>query len=434
MRLFIIIAIHLFMSSVLFSANNYEWINCTEGLEGTYGLNLFIFENKIYDYTLNIVSNDTGKTWQANKYNITANDGNTYLIYLNFYNFFKYRNKYVGLGANNWLSNDMINWYSIGKFNGVPSGHSVTNIFATDSTFLIQTFSQNKYKTFLTKDTSNLIFHPIENDLPSNYKVLDYSYINDTLYATSASPFYIATYYYSTDGGVNWQHDSIANIVDPISYIKYLNNKYYIISRRHLWAQDDEGNWFECQSDSLIKPQERTILISYKDKIITNTEINDVNMLIASDDGGKTWRRFGTSNFYIKQLLAMGDKLIANTFNGIQISTDDGKTWVESNKGIFKSNLRAENQWHKFVSYNNEIMTASRNYMIDNTIMKSYDNGKTWVKKIIDPSFIEEKNKRRISDFRYFVVGTDLGVFALNYYDAVYKTNDFGGNLGEVFR
>jgi photosystem II stability/assembly factor-like uncharacterized protein len=86
-------------------------------------------------------------------------------------------------------------------------------------------------------------------------------------------------------------------------------------------------------------------------------------------------------------LLTIGDKIIANTQSfGVMISTDDGQTWVESNKGLYDSPNNYDASFMKIWIDGNNAYTVPRNLNLRNTIMKSYDGGRSWVKKQVDTS------------------------------------------------
>ncbi len=421
----IIILLFILGYAVVFGQNKHEWEYCSEGLEGFYWLISFEFENEIYESILGLISKDTAKTWVVTKYNI----GKIYPNHFYFFDMFKYRNKYLGFSGNHYYSFDKNNWHLIYKYNGIPNSVNQKYFFATDSTFLIQVFNpddfKNRYRTYITKDSADFKFNLVEKDMPNEYIIFNCTNINGILFATSSSSLYIGKYYYSSDGGMNWQYDSIPNIPEKLKYVKYLNNRFYIISSMGLWGKDNSGNWYECKSDELLKPMTRDILVAFKDKIITHSSINGVQVLVSSSDEGKTWERFGSSNFYIRQLLVKGNTLIAFTHLGVMTSIDDGKTWLESNHGLFASTEKSDNSTMQIVSKDNEVLTAPRNKMINNVIMKSYNNGKTWSKKQIDTSFSQPEQMQLTKDW-YSVVQTKWGVFAINGYGNAYKTDDFG--------
>jgi photosystem II stability/assembly factor-like uncharacterized protein len=411
------------------SQDNLIWENSSDGLEGASWMNLLEFENVIYELNSYFYSIDTAKSWKANKHFIENLDGNINLIYHGFYTIFKYKNRYLSLGTRSYFSYDKINWNRLENYSGIPNNSSKILYYATDSTFLIQVYNkqepQYKYRTYITKDSSDFNFVPVETDIHGLDSIIEFSVINDILYATTTSPLSFGTYYISTDGGMNWQKDSLPNIPERIKYIRYYNNRFYIVTGVDIWYKDDNNNWNRCESDEFLKEMSRTFLVNYKDRIITHSKINNRSVLVSSSDGGLTWERFGNSNFFIRQLLVMGNKLIANTHFGIKTSTDGGVSWIDSNKGFFKPGLINDHPRLQFVAKDNEVLTATRNHMKNNIIMKSYDNGNKWVEITIDPNYTEPE-QTRVTENWYSVFDTKWGIFAINGLGQSYRTEDFG--------
>ncbi len=431
MKAFLCIIILILCYNFMHGQDKLIWENSSDGLEGTFQMNLFEFENVIYERYSNFYSNDTAKSWKANKYYFTNFSGNEHLMYLGVYTKLKYKNRYLIFGTGIYYSYNKINWKPLEKIYGIPDMSNRIRFYSTDSTLLIQVEvndkanPQYKYRTYITKDSINLNFVPVESDFHGLERLIEISVINDILYATTDSPLAFGVYYTSKDGGMNWQRDSIPNVLERIRYIRYLNDRFYLITESGVWYKDDNSNWKKCESDEFLIDMNRSFLVNYEDKIITHSRINNRSVLVASSDGGITWERFGTSNFFIRQLLVIGNTLIASTHFGIKTSTDGGLSWVDSNKGFFKPGLRHEHPRLQFAAKDNEVLTATRNPMKNNVIMKSYDNGKKWKEIKIDPNYTEPE-QHHVTENWYSVFDTKWGVFAINGLGQSYKTEDFG--------
>ncbi len=422
------------------SALSQEWVNCTEGLYGVY-TDLYLVNGELSHPDLKPYSwsIDTAKSWFPRKYFDPEKNISTYY---DIPAIFKYRNIFIG---GSYVSSDKQTWYKF-KCNGLPSSSSVYSFFVTDSVLIARVSyhdTVNKMRTYISRDepkniTDGFLFEPIpvENDISwkaainSHTDINSYSEINGKIYAVTLTQDwgFRNYYYYSTDEGMSWIADTIDEIFGGIKEIKYLNNQFYIISPVAIWRQEENGTYVQCE-DEQFDFFEAYFLVAYKDKIIAQAleSGSHKHILASSTDGGKTWEKFGNSDFTIKQLYAMGDKLIANTLTfGVMVSTDDGATWVESNEGIFYSPDRIyKGPYMKIAMKGNEALTAPRNFLLDNVIMKSYDGGITWVKKQINPSI-------GYPDYtdchcEYTVAQTKWGVFAINRGDgSTYKTEDYG--------
>lgn len=430
MKMFILIIIIIVSSYLnIYSQNQFIWENSSKGLEGTYALNLIDFENRIYETIKYLYSDDTAHSWHSNKIVITLETGDKYLIENKFYELLKYKDRYLSFGNTNYYSYDKVNWKPQEKYTGIPENSNKIKFYSTDSTFLVQVYNkndqQNKYKTYITYDSINYNFKPVETDLLAADSIIEYQMYKNTLYATTNSQLGIGYYYHSTDYGLNWIKDSIPEINDRIRYIRFLNDKQYIISRFGIYFKDNFGIWNKCISEELLPDMNREFLIYYNNKIITHSKINDKSTLVSSSDGGLSWEKFGNCDFYIRQLLVKGNIFIANTRFGIKISTDNGETWQDSNSGIFASGSINDNSRLKIIANNNELLTAPRNKMTNNTIMKSYDNGNRWIPKKVDLSYIEREESRVTNDW-FSVLQNKWGTFALNGNGHLFKTEDFG--------
>lgn len=87
-------------------------------------------------------------------------------------------------------------------------------------------------------------------------------------------------------------------------------------------------------------------------------------------------------------MFSINGELVAVSFPfSVISSTDDGETWEERNRGLFALiDYLYEGPWQKIIKIGNSYLTVPRNKMLRNVIMKSYDGGKTWNRKLVIPS------------------------------------------------
>lgn len=419
------------ISLSLIAQEDIIWEKCNDGLDGYYWCNLIEFENKLYETRLFYYSDDTAKTWKKSKKTTTNIYGETVISEHQFSKIFRFKDKLISYEGRGNYSDDGIYWERFQITTSDPSLElSLKDMFSTGSTLLIRVngnlLGDKQHRTYITTDANSFIFEKVETDLPSTDIVLEYQMRNDTIYVTTDSPTSGGVFYYSTDNGYNWIKDNSTGIKAKIKYLRFIGDKLYIITSLNIYYQDEAGNWTMCESEEYLPDGSRDYLVGFNDKIITYSRLNGRSTLVSSSDGGITWELFGNCNFFIRKLLVKGQTLIADTHFGIKYSLDSGKTWQDGNKGIFYADTRYSHNNLLIVNNNNEYLTAPRNRMIKNTIMKSYDNGNTWVQKIIDPDFIQGEQTMVTDDWRYSVVKTKWGVFAINSFGHVYKTEDFG--------
>lgn len=425
----IVLFIIILSSFELISNDKLIWENSSKGLEGSFRVHLLEFEGVLYDIGESRFSLDSGDTWQKHKLKYPLSDSDeTIIVNFNMKDIFKYNGWYFinrPLYSPSYLrSKDMENWERLYISDSIP-GYNMKN-FSTDSTLLIQAYSSSKntFKTYITSDTVDYEFEPVETDMHRLDSVVEYQIHNNVLYATTNSPLSLGTFYYSEDYGYNFIQDTIHEIDERIKYIRFFNKHQIVMADKNIYYQED-GVWKKCVSEEYLPEMGRNFIKIYKDKIITHSFIDGRTILVSSSDGGKTWERFGNSDFRIDQLIILDDRLILNTPFGVKVSDDEGKTWKDSNTGIFSKLLQHYTIDIQIVAKGNEMLTAPRNRMINNTIMKSYDNGITWEPKIVDTNFVF-KEETRVRPRWCSVVETDWGFFAINGLSHIYKTEDFG--------
>src|SRR5690606_16842943 len=129
----------------------------------------------------------------------TLETGDKYLIENKFYELLKYKDRYLSFGNTNYYSYDKVNWKPQEKYTGIPDNSNKIKFYSTDSTFLVQVYNkndqQNKYKTYITYDSINYNFKPVETDLLAADSIIEYQMYKNTLYATTNSQLGIGYYY-----------------------------------------------------------------------------------------------------------------------------------------------------------------------------------------------------------------------------------------------
>ena len=444
-KIFIIVILVNLLGLISKAFSDVQWEDCTEGLEGKYS-KIYLYEEEAELYSRSLpysVSTDAGKSWIARRY-FNTTIGREYNFPIN--DISKYKNRYI-INSGQYISKDKKNIYPMTRTIYITRDSGGTaewiSTYTTDSSLI------RRYYKYINKDTNyvvtcitkeeprgmegNFTFFsiPKENDFnEKDKKYTNFTEINDKIYATiyGKSYTYSRTYYYSTDWGWSWKADTVSEVFGGVKEIKYLNGKYFILSPITIWRQDENGEYIVCE-DEQFDYLESKFLIAYKEKIITSAMETGTHkyVLASSTDGGKTWERFGTSEFMTEQLFAIGDTLVADTRTyGVMRSTDDGQTWVESNNRLYYSpEWGYEGQFMKISMNGNEAFTAPRNPYLDNTIMKSYNGGRSWLKKQIDPSLGFPEYSEGVG--KYTIALTKWGLYAINRgKNTTYKSYDNG--------
>lgn len=448
----------------LFSQSVKDWENCTEGLEGIYSFNLLIkFEDELFTKSLPYAySNDIGRTWLMQK-NFDSLFGN--IKYFSKTHVFRYKNIFIAeSGYGFYISKDKKNWqkmkYELPKIQKASASGvrlSNSNIITTDSTivircqwaeFLDSTNFINHVRTCISKGigndiSENFVFDtiPEKNDysLSKEEKYFNYSQIEDTLYAIyyTSKGGYFQWYYYSTDEGETWQKKSILNnqgqaiIQGGIKSIIKIDNRLFILSSGGIWKTTNDGSYKKIE-DYKFGSFNSDFLCEHKGSIYAQAQdtLNQKFYTVRSKDGGETWERIGNTDYRITQLFSIKGELIAASLPySIIASTDDGQTWEERNKGLYTSpDFIYEGPWQKIIKIGDEFLTVPRNTMLRNTIMKSYDGGKSWQRKIVLPEVgIPSEYLSSGKSYNFTVTNNKYGLFAVDQGAAkTYKSFDNG--------
>jgi Secretion system C-terminal sorting domain len=119
-----------------------------------------------------------------------------------------------------------------------------------------------------------------------------------------------------------------------------------------------------------------------------------------STDNGVNWTRILTSANIVGTVLSVGTKLIASTYDGgIIVSNDNGGTWTASNNGL--TNLKT----NSLFKYENLLFTKA----YKGGISYSNDNGTTW-RSANEGLPTKSVYKIQVSG-NFLLVGTDMGIF-----------------------
>ncbi|HOV92662.1 MAG TPA: T9SS type A sorting domain-containing protein [Candidatus Kapabacteria bacterium] len=441
-RIFIIVILVNLFGVIPKAFSEVTWEDCTEGLEGSYITDIINIDNELELFSGSLPflysSTDSGKTWIPRKYLLAPTFKETYYSISSIY---KYKNRYLMSGSSgifrvDYISEDKKKLYGTKTYGG-PQSAVFMNGFACDSSIIFRFYdsTSKKMRTYITQDEPqgnegnfNIVPIPEENDFTdSSYKWTDFvqneGMITATIYRIEKSPYkriQSERYYYSTDWGWSWKEVKAPEVFAGVKEVQYINGKYYILSPITIWRQGDKDEYVQCYNweNGKFDYLESNFLVEYKGKLITSAMQSGTHkyVLASSTDEGKTWERFGTSDFLITELFVIGDRLLANSkIFGLMISTDDGQTWSESNKGMFPPNSTIYYQQFLKIAVNgNYTYTVPRNYYLRNTIMKSYDGGRSWVRKLVDTSLGYPQDPGSPTDNKYTVAMTKWGLYAMN--------------------
>ena len=459
----LIFVLLMFIAVNLFSQDLSEWENCTEGLWGNnhYDL-LFINDNDLYTkiqpYSY---SSDGGKTWIKQKVK-DSTTGET--IYIEQYSANKIDSTYIIFGMNScWISNDQKNWRKIQyQLPDIKTKSSIVNLanslkiisinnhLVTRCSWTVKDKSDTTkyiqyYRTCIgtIKDIDNqrvLVFDTIPefNDYQittGENRFVYYKYGN-ILYAihfkSGSSISYTRYIYFSEDGGFHWEKKEIPEIQGGIKSVSQINGKIWILSPFAIWRPKENGS-YEKLEDAKFDNFNTDFLIEHKGMIYAQAIDSSTHkyVIVRSTDNGATWHQKGSLNHRLTQLFSIREELVGCSWiYSIIASTDDGETWEERNNGLYDSpDYLYEGPWKKIVKLNeNEYLTVPRNNMLRNTVMKSYDGGKSWNRKIVIPQVGQPDEYKWANDNYNFTLNQNkYGLFAVDRGSGkTYKSYDKG--------
>lgn len=393
----------------VFSQNLNTWENCTSGMEG-FDVNTSVhnMENYLYLYTKNtFYTSNNGKSWQPFKQLDYLDYNNQNYVYKQVDFITKYNNVYI---VNfDFISTDQQKWKAFKHIRPTFSD-SFTYIdnyimIATDSTLIFRiSWSEKddsakyvrKLRTCISKGIGKdldeiFVFDtiPAANDYQttSEEKYFKYFYIDRVVYAVyyTSKLSYFKHYYYSTDYGWSWQKHQIPEIQGGVKSIVKINGRLWILSPFALWRPRDDGS-YEKIVDEQFDNFNTDFFIEHKGMIYAQAldSSNHKPILVRSKDNGISWEKVGKEYFTIRQLFSINGELVARSAKGVLASTNDGETWEERQQGLYDSpDYFYQGPWKRIVKVGeNEYITAPRNNLY-NTMMKSYDGGRTWKRKYV---------------------------------------------------
>jgi hypothetical protein len=152
-------------------------------------------------------------------------------------------------------------------------------------------------------------------------------------------------------------------------------------------------------------------LYTSKDKVFARIwdSLNGGRMFLTTDDG-TNWTQIGSadSNIDILSIVMLDSKILASTWNGFYLSTDDGKTW----NAVTPMGIPADTPIWSIVMINSTLFAG-----ITGGIYKSLDNGSTWT----------EVSSGILVDARITsIVASGNAIFAGSASKGVFKTTNSG--------
>lgn len=398
----------------IYSQDFSQWESCSEGMWGNNTFDL-LFANGNDLYTKKgpyAYSTNAGKTWLYQKTLDSTTGQKKYIIQTNIHNidsFFilnSFGTLYISSNKKNW---EKIN-YSLPKIESISGASlapilkfiSIKNHLKTKISWYIKdTLDTNKsvafYRTCIGKiqnieNKKIIVFDtiPAANDDQTKKENRYFNYYNfdGILYTTHSTSkmTYFKQYYYSTDDGWSWQKREIPEIQGGIKSLVKINGKLWILSPFVIWRPKEDGSYEKLQDDKFDNFN-IDFLTEHKGMIYAQAidSSNHKPTLIRSKDSGKSWEKVGNLDYRITQMFSINGELVAVSFPfSVISSTDDGETWEERNSGLFAStDYFYQGPWLKIIKIGNSYLTVPRNKMLRNVIMKSYDGGKTWDRKLV---------------------------------------------------
>lgn len=240
-------------------------------------------------------------------------------------------------------------------------------------TFYASTGASSLYKT----TDAGISWLPSNEGLSSTIKVAVDPFQGSIIYASVyANPGY--GLYKSTDGGAHW-FDSSNGLGTTVEVVKIVfdplnHSTVYLLTCDGLFKTTDEGDqWKQLSSDNSCPPYFHSLAIA-----TTNPNILFLadRVFKKSTDGGESWSKVpGPGSSIIVVSVAIdpenSERVYAGTTQGFFVSSDGGKTWRSSNKGLTAV---------KF--YDLELVSGEQHGLYATTstfgLMKTKDSGDQW--------------------------------------------------------
>ncbi|HRP02125.1 MAG TPA: hypothetical protein PLE30_05690 [Candidatus Kapabacteria bacterium] len=185
----------------------------------------------------------------------------------------------------------------------------------------------------------------------------------------------------SADFGKTWQK---INIELPESHriksVVFIDNNIYLGDNMgNIFVSEDFGNSVTKINDGM---QAKFIIGLYSDNGLLYGHASKTYIYM-SDDLGLTWDSIQVvPDQWIKKMAVNGKIIVANTSNGLYISTNSGKTWQKRENGIESTRDISQIDNIHFSDNNIIISTDSRRSYYDSmALYSSSDYGVTWVKR-----------------------------------------------------
>lgn len=249
----------------------------------------------------------------------------------------------------------------------------------------------------------------------------EYHYYNTMFFVDSLNGW-IGGYTYTgdkfivktTNGGVDWDLNSIASIPSSINFIN--DSTGFCATFDGIYETKDGGSkWSLIYQDSLHYNS-----IQFIDENIgwaTGYNLYD-SYLIKTENGGVTWNKYLVAKGIREPKMEMINKLtgfiVSLDKNNIWKTSDGGETWSVVNNNPYKNQL-----WNlSFSDQNTGFICGINNFLYTN------DGGDTWEQKFIPITFCSNIHSR----------GNDIWVagFGINYSAIVYS-DDSGNTWTPIF-
>jgi len=212
------------------------------------------------------------------------------------------------------------------------------------------------------------------NGLPSN---INYGYIvklasNDSIvFALTGISSHQPLLFRSTNYGENWEDISTGKIDGVIGEnFTIHNSKIYCWTEKAIYMSSDNGDTWEIINTELAQNSSIVNLAFDGNNYWVGTANNGVFL---STDEGKSWiqRNNGINTSTVYGLAINGNNMYAgNRENIISLTKDNGETWTNINNGL------PDNAGMKTIVVDSDYIFAVQ--VGGNTIYMSPDNGKTW--------------------------------------------------------